>query len=74
MGNKKTKGEVVYEASVSVEWNRSWYNSFQYWKKIEMLINEIFNRGMPKTYEDYLSEKLNEIEKLNDEMNGVICH
>lgn len=43
-------------------------------EKIEMLINEIFNRGMPKTYEDYLSEKLNEIEKLNDEMNGVICH
>lgn len=43
-------------------------------EKIEMLINEIFNRGMPKTYEDYLSEKLNEIEKLNDEMNGIICH
>lgn len=43
-------------------------------EKIEMLIDEIFNRGMPKTYEDYLSEKLNEIEKLNDEMNGVICH
>ena len=43
-------------------------------EKIEMFINEIFNRGMPKTYEDYLSEKLNEIEKLNDEMNGVICH
>lgn len=43
-------------------------------EKIEMLINEIFNRGMPKTYEDYLSEKLNEMEKLNDEMNGIICH
>ena len=41
-------------------------------ERIEMLIDEIFNRGMPKTYEDYLSEKLNEIEKLNDEMNGVI--
>ena len=43
-------------------------------EKIEVLINEIFNRGMPKTYEDYLSEKLNKIEKLNDEMNGIICH
>ena len=43
-------------------------------EKIEMFINEIFNRGMPKTYEDYLSEKLNEIEKLNDEMNSIICH